>query len=236
MIASHDCIPRTHPMSASHDRIPRTFWPRRPVIPIVSHEPSGHERPSQLGRAPDSLVCRYYHMNHWPREAVPPGQSARSPFLRRYLVAPEQRPGSPDPFGHERPSLLGRATVPHVRRYLVAPELRSGSPVPVSCFPRRPRLRLVDFGVRSAPTCVLRFWIGGEVAAMCRSGIGWTWLTGTKRCDRTWPSGTKRCELAVEVEAGSCYHYIPPHGRLYLALSVRAGGAASREANRTFTR
>ena len=78
----------------------------------------------------------------------------------------------------------------------------------------------MDFGVRSAPTCVLRFWIGGEVAAMCRSGIGWTWLTGTKRCDRTWPSGTKRCELAVVVEAGSWYHYTPPDGRLYLSLSL----------------
>ena len=34
-----------------------------------------------------------------------------------------------------------------------------------SLFPRRPaRLRLVDFGVRCAPTYVLLFWIGGELA------------------------------------------------------------------------
>jgi hypothetical protein len=39
------------------------------------------------------------------------------------------------PFGHERPSVLGRAPVSLLHLYLVAPEQRPGSPGTVSCFP-----------------------------------------------------------------------------------------------------
>ena len=49
---------------------------------------------------------------------------------------------------------------------------------------------------------------------------------------RTWQSGTKRCELAVEVEASSWYHYIPPDGRLYLPFLYELGGWEPRAGRR----
>ena len=49
---------------------------------------------------------------------------------------------------------------------------------------------------------------------------------------RTWQSGTKRCELAVEVEASSWYHYIPPDGRVYLPFLYELGGWEPRAGRR----
>ena len=119
---SHDCIPRTRPMSASHDRVPCTCWPRRPwprrpfppydpfgrggrplkELPVLSLVPQDRisarsplylvtrGRPSWAARPfPRSCHLHSFPSSIWPREAVPPGQRARSRGFRRYLLSPE---------------------------------------------------------------------------------------------------------------------------------------------------
>jgi hypothetical protein len=100
-----------------------------------------------------------------------------------------------------------------------------------------------DSGVRSAPTCVLRFGVGGEVAAMWRTGIDWDVAVRD-----LWDVAVR--DQAVRAGGGSRGVLILPlysaRWALVSSFSVRAGGvvsvraggveAASRGANRSFTR
>ena len=83
----------------------------------------------------------------------------------------------------------------------------------------------MDYGVRSAPACVLRFGVGGEVAAMWRFG---TDADVAVRDQAVRAGGGSRGELMVPLYSA--------RWALVSPFSVRAGGvgATSREANRSF--
>ena len=147
------------------------------------------------------------HPSIWSREAVPRGQRARSRGLAISII----------PILHlatrGRPSWAAR---PFPRF----------SPVPPVACRRLPRLRLVDYGVRPAPACVLHFGVGGEVAAMWRFG---TDADVAVRDQAVRAGGGSRGELMVPLYSA--------RWALVSPFSVRAGGvgATSREASVTST-
>ena len=87
-----------------------------------------------------------------------------------------------------------------------------------------------DSGVRSAPTCVLRFGVGGEVAAMWRTGIDWDVAVRD-----LWDVAVR--DQAVSAGGGSRGVLILPlysaRWALVSSFSVRAGGVEPRSRERS---
>ena len=127
-----------------------------PVVPQCFTAESGHKQSVPHGaERPDPRSLCTLSCSIWPRAAVPYGDERPDPCP---CVI------SHVPFGHVRPFHMGMSapipgSLPDTSWRLPA----SRKPRYCSLSPRRPaRLRLVDFGVRCAPTYVLRFGLAAR--------------------------------------------------------------------------